>query len=115
MLTTRIKSDLPYRIKKQVRRVNVGQNVEMDYPEYRRLQGMLAEELMVAANGAAIRLTPTTLRGLNKLDFSEGETIRVSKCAIECRRRQTTAWNVQTFKDLQAKDMPQYLRVFIGG
>jgi hypothetical protein len=112
-LITRIKSDLPKRISAQIARVNGGLEPEKDYLELRRLQSMLTDELVAAANGAAIRMTRETLILLNKLDFPEGETIRVSKYAIECHKRKTIAWNVSTFQDLKSNDMPQYLRVFV--
>jgi uncharacterized protein YqjF (DUF2071 family) len=111
---TRIKSpNLLKIIKNQVDRVNAGQNVEMDYSELRRLQKHLADDLVVSANGAAIRVTPKTLKLLNKFDFHHGETIRVSKYAVECNYFKTVAWNVNTFQDVTIKDMPQYLRGFI--
>lgn len=113
-MLTRVKSDLPSHIKKLIRLVNSESgDVEANYQKLRKLQGLLANELVLAANGAAIRLTPEMLKLLNKLDFPTRQTIRVRKYAIECDGLKTTAWNVKTFRDLCRKDMPQYLRDFM--
>jgi hypothetical protein len=101
-------------IKCQLSRVNTGENVDTDYTNLRRLQKGLAKQMLKKSEGKPITTDPATLRYLNKNDFPEGTTIKVRKYRINCERRKTKVWHIDTFQDLKIKDMPLFLREFIG-
>jgi hypothetical protein len=100
-------------IKRQRARVNTGENVETDYQELRRLQKHFTNTL-VAQKGKIIGLHWTTLRQLRPRDFPAGTIIRVGKYRVTCDGRYAKAYNSKTFRDLRSRDMPLYLKEFIG-
>jgi len=99
-------------IKQQRARVNTGENVATDYRELRRMQKEFVASLV--ARKKNIGLHWTALRQLRPRDFPAGTTIRVGKYRINCDGRQTRVWHSETFKDLRSRDLPLYLKEFIG-
>lgn len=100
-------------IKKQKDRVNTGLNIEYDYQELRRLQKEFVDDL-ICLKGDTIGLAPATLRQLRVRDFPKGITIRVRKYRVKCEGRGSRVYHCESLTDLRTRDMPLYLKEFLG-
>jgi hypothetical protein len=100
-------------IKAQIKRVNSGKNVDMDYANLRRLQKAFAKALL-DKNKNHLEMEPTIIRHLKVKDFPQDTIIKVRKYRINCDRGKSTVWHAETFQDLQTGKMPFYIREFLG-
>ncbi len=101
-------------ISNQIAKVNIGENVEADYKELRRLQKQFASALVARSSTKGVSISPGTLRQLRNRDFPSGVIIRVRKYRIICDGLGTRAYHIKKFRDLRSREMPLYLKEFIG-
>jgi hypothetical protein len=102
-------------IKAQRTRVNTGLNVESDYQKLRQLQKEFTNELVTKSGINPINIYWATLRQLRPRDFPAGTKIRVGKYRIVCDGKYVSqVYHSETLKDLRTRDMPIYLKEFIG-